>query len=76
MALADVTPGTGGDVRNVYLWDVRNTTAGYVQEYETFPLLGGEEPHCLAVEDLHGTLLSGGRGGITCWDLKTGISLF
>jgi WD40 repeat protein len=62
---------TGGEAGDVYLWDLRNMDAGYLCKYKTKK---DNPPDCLAIEPRFGTLLGGGAGGITCWDLKTGTS--
>ncbi len=66
---------TGG-IGHIYLWDLRYMSGGPVRDYKVF---GVDNRHhqritCLAVDPRQKTLLSGGTGGVVCWDLDTGAS--
>jgi hypothetical protein len=60
----------------VYLLDLRYTDRGSVHEYQAFgPEHGGNViVYSLALDRRHNALLSGGTGGIVCWDFQTGAS--
>lgn len=69
-----VNVGAAGDSGHVCLWDLANLNP-VVQRFDAHANEGAySDIQCLAIEPQTGTLIGGGQGGLTFWNLHNGKS--